>query len=89
MWTSVSPWYAAATYNRDVSLSIAPELPPAAAAIVAKAPGVFTVDSDNFDLLQQADVTPATELSAAVTGAGTALVQLAAGACTRPPFGST
>ena len=49
----------------------------------------YTVDSTNFDLLQQADVTPATELSAAVTGAGTALVQLAAGAYTRSGYSST
>ena len=69
--------YAAATYNRDVSLTIAPQLPAAAAAAVAKAPGVITVDRDNFDLLQQKDVSPATELSADVSGAGTALVQLA------------
>lgn len=55
--------YAAATYSRDVSLSITPQLPPntgaAAAGATTKAPtSVITVDNANFDLLQQVDVTP-------------------------------
>jgi CD109 antigen len=65
--------YAAATYSREVALCVAPQLPAAAGA---KAPGVLTVDNANFDLLQQVDVSPATELTATVSGTGTALVQL-------------
>jgi len=73
--------YAAATYSRDVSLTIAPQLPPAAAAGATagatKAPlSVIAVTTANFDLLQQVDVSPATELTAEVRGMGTALVQL-------------
>lgn len=74
--------YAAATYSRDVSLAVAvPQVAPAAAESGstggAKAPPrVITVDNANFDLLQQVDVSPATELAATVSGMGTALLQL-------------
>ena len=47
--------YAAAIYSRDVKLNVG---------------GVFSVDSSNFDLLQQKDMGTVTETVVEVSGAG-------------------
>lgn len=67
--------YAAATYSRDTSLSVA--LDNLAATTGGKTPDIITVNNGNFDLLQQIDVSPVTELNVAVSGTGIALLQLA------------